>query len=294
MNIHELLDRASSLRIAVLGDKIIDRYIDGVMERISPEAPVPILRITGTRENPGGAGNVVENLLGLGCEVSFFHGKHIPIKTRIMSGGHHIIRLDEEEEPCWMQWDDIDIGLGYGIEMRKFNCVVLSDYGKGCISKDVAKNVIELCLRSGIPVVVDSKCNFSSFEGATVVKCNYKEWYAQDMPFPESPWGWMKDNSVDNLVVTNGSDGMQYYGYQDRDEVLGNLPAHPIHITDTCGAGDTVTAVLGMMIALGEPISDACELANIAGSEVCRHPGVKPIDKELLIKRYTEIYGSKI
>lgn len=286
MNIQDILNRASSLRIAVVGDLILDRYIDGVMERISPEAPVPVLRLTGTRENPGGAGNVVENLKGLGCEVSFFRGVHVPIKTRVMSGTHHIIRIDEEEQPEWMQWDDIDIGLGYGIEHQKFNAVVISDYGKGTVSKEVAQTVIELCLRFGIPVVVDSKRDISIFEGATVFKCNHKEWYAQDMPFPESPWGSMMDNSISNLVITNGSHGMQYYGYEHSSEVVGNLPAHPVSICDTCGAGDTVTSVLGIMTALGEPIYDACELANQAAAFVCTQPGVYAIRKEDLIKHH--------
>jgi rfaE bifunctional protein kinase chain/domain len=289
MNITDIITRASSLKIAVLGDLIHDRYIDGVVERISPEAPVQVLRITGVRENPGGAGNVVENLRGLGCQVSFFHQPNPPIKTRIMSGSHHILRMDEEDTPDWQSWDQIDIGLGYGIENQKFNCVVISDYGKGCVSKDVAQSVIELCLRFEIPVVVDSKQSFELFEGANVFKCNHKEWHAQDIPFPEIGFDLMEENSVDNVIVTNGQHGMQYWGHYAGAEISGQVPGHQIAICDTCGAGDTVTAVLAVMTALGEPISDACELANFAGAEVCKHPGVYAIKKQDL-----QSYGSKI
>ncbi len=276
MNINDILSRAYTLKIAVFGDLIHDRYIDGVVDRISPEAPVQILRITGVRENPGGAGNVVENLKGLGCQVSFFHQPDPPIKTRIMSGSHHILRMDEEDAPTWMKWDDVDWGLTHGISTQKYNCLVISDYGKGCISDDVAEKVIELCNQYEIPVVVDSKYNLDKFENATVLKCNLNEW---------NPDEYMKSNMVDNLVITRGANGMRYWGTYGGCELRGNIEARKVDVYDTCGAGDTVTAVLAVMTALGEPISDACELANIAAAEVCKHPGVYAIKKQDL-ERY--------
>lgn len=288
MNIQDILNRAFSLRIAVIGDLILDRYIDGVMERISPEAPVPVLRLTGTRENPGGAGNVVENLKGLGCEVSFFRGVHVPIKTRVMSGTHHIIRIDEEEQPEWMRWDDIDIGLGYGIEHQKFNCVVISDYNKGTISADVAKNVIELCRQHEIPIVVDTKHQQHIFQGASVLKCNRHEWDAytkKQVKFLDTKF-FMAFNDIDNLVITDGGRGMQYHGVWGGNELHGNILGLPVSISDSCGAGDTVTAVLAIMEALGEAMDDACELANQAAAYVCTQPGVYAIKKEDLIKHH--------
>lgn len=281
MNIEELLSRADQLRIAVIGDYIQDKYINGTVDRISPEAPVVIVKQKEIITNPGGAANVVANLQGLGCQVSFFYNaKHIPVKTRVMSGSHHIVRIDEELEPEWMRWDDVDIGLDYGILHQKFNCVVISDYGKGMISEEVAKEVIERCCMQGIPVVVDSKYNLDKFEDATVLKCNLNEW---------NPEEYLKSNIVDNLVITLGAKGMRYWGSYGGCELRGNMPGYEVDIYDTCGAGDTVTAVLAVMTALGEPIDKSCELANIAGSEVCRHPGVFPITKELLIKRYNEV-----
>lgn len=291
INLTEILERAGNLRIAVVGDMIHDRYIDGVIDRISPEAPVPILRITGTRENPGGAGNVVENLKGLGCQVSFFYDdKNVILKTRVMSGTHHILRMDDEDEPKLMHWDDIDINLGYGIQHKKFDCVIMSDYGKGMLNREVTSNIIRLCNDNDIPTVVDTKYQHGIFFSATLIKSNKKEWDAmiKKRATREEEWQWMKLGDISNLVITHGDHGMQYWGFDGNFELSGNVPGHQITICDTCGAGDTVTAVLGMMLALKAPIDQACELANIAASEVCRHPGVYAIKRSDLLHRLTE------
>lgn len=295
MNLTEILERAGKLRIAVVGDLIQDRYIDGVIERISPEAPVPILKITGTRENWGGAGNVVRNLEGLGCQVSFFYDdKNVIIKTRVMSGTHHILRMDDEEStPRLVHWDDIDINLGYGLEHGKFDCVVISDYGKGMINRSVTSELIRLCNHYNVPVIADSKHQKNLMHFATLVKCNLSEWkkFREDRSNKiDSPWAYLNAWDVQNLVVTNGDHGMQYFGLDDGGdlELSGNIPGEKIAICDACGAGDTVTAVLAMMVAIGEPIDKACELANTAASEVCRHPGVYAIKQSDLLNRSTE------
>lgn len=295
MNVTEILTRASDLRIAVIGDLILDRYVFGEVSRISPEAPVPVLRITSTKENPGGAGNVVENLRGLGCEVSFFHQPSPPIKTRIMSGSHHMLRMDDEDQPEWMKWDDVDLGLAYGIDHKKYDCVIISDYGKGAVSRDITSRLIRKCNEKEIPIVVDTKNQINIMYSATTIKCNRKEWLA----YVEGRTGlrfddpWQLHNAgrdVKNLVITNGDRGMQYWGKDGGLELSGNIAGLATDICDPCGAGDTVTAVLGVMEALGYGISDACTLANIAASEVCRHPGVIAISKELLIKRFNEVH----
>lgn len=293
MNLTKILERAGKLRIAVVGDLIHDRYIDGIVERISPEAPVPVLKITGTRENPGGAGNVVENLKSLGIYTSFFYDRdNTIIKTRVMSGTHHILRMDDEEStPKLVHWDDIDMNLGYGIQHKKFDCVIMSDYGKGMLNRGVASTIIRLCNENNIPTVVDTKYQQNIFFSATVLKCNKREWdhFRENRARSESEWEFMKAADLTNLVITNGDHGMQYRGFDDDLELSGNVAGYKINICDTCGAGDTVTAILGMMAALGEPIGDACTLANIAASEVCRHPGVFSITKRDLNKRYTEV-----
>lgn len=287
MNIEQILNKASSLRIAVVGDRIIDRYVFGDVTRISPEAPVQILKITGTKENPGGAGNVVENLKGLGCQVDFYYDdKNCIIKTRVMSGNHHLLRMDDEDEPRWIKYDDLGWELDYNISRGKYNCVVISDYGKGTISRDVTSRLIRLCNQTDTPIVVDTKHQFNLMHHATIVKCNFREWNSQNMPFPESPYNWMEEHDVQHLVVTNGSRGMMHYTLKDGHDTTGEIPGVPVAICDACGAGDTVTAVLAM--CLGGKVMDlkeACELANIAAAEVCKHPGVYAIQKDDLLKQ---------
>lgn len=284
MNIPDLLEKFSTLKIAVVGDALLDQYIIGSVNRISPEAPIPILEVEEKRTNPGGAANVVENLKGLGCQVSFFYNeKHVPEKIRVMAGSHHLLRIDNEKPPQWQRWDDIDIGLGYGIHHEKFNAVILSDYKKGMVSKEIADKVIELCGMKGIPVVVDSKRDLSLFEGATLVKCNHKEWSTYNKHGIPS-FGWLDECCIKNAVITKGARGMQYCGYHGGLELSGNIPGIETQLVDSCGCGDTVISILACMIAIGEPVDAACELANIAAAEVCTRPGVYAIQKQDLLK----------
>lgn len=289
MEIQKIIDQSSKIRIAVVGDFITDRYIFGEVTRISPEAPVPVLKVTDVRANPGGAGNVVENLSGLGCQVSsFYNDKNIPVKTRVMSGNHHLLRMDEESGPQWMDPDDLDIGLFYGIDNNKFSCVILSDYGKGTVSKKVANKVIKLCTIKNIPVVVDTKSQHDIFFGASIIKSNLGEWHsflAHHGKFHNASH-FIQLMNVENMVITEGANGIWYH---DQDYNITNIPGIETDICDPCGAGDTVTAILGMMIAMKYTIHQACELANIAASEVCRHAGVYAIQKADLIRRFNEI-----
>lgn len=293
MNLPQILERASKLRIAVVGDLIIDKYIDGTIERISPEAPVSILLQKGTRQNPGGAGNVADNLKGLGVQVSEFYGNHVPVKTRVMAGNHHLIRIDEEEsEPYQMRYDDYNIGLDYGIHHNKYDCVVISDYGKGAITSNVTATLIKKCNDYNIPVIVDSKKDFYRFKGSTVLKCNTNEWKEEKRKMPSMVEGHdlIESLSLEHFIITAGEMGLSlFYKYGGE-----GISGYPVNICDACGAGDTSIAVIAIMSAMKLSMLEACELANIAASEVCRWPGVKPITKELLIKRYNEVYGSKI
>lgn len=285
MNIHDILSKASKLRIAVVGDFITDRYIQGTVDRISPEAPVQVLKVKSTRANPGGAGNVAENLRGLGVAVSLFYDeKNVPTKTRIMCGPHHLLRLDEESDPQWMDFENIDIGLDYGILHGKFDCVIISDYRKGMISENVAREVIGRCVNRGIPVVVDTKDHLEQFAEATVVKCNHKEWLAYSESVTGQSVGHLMLNwGISNIVVTRGQHGIDYW---ESEGQFGTIPGIPVDYCDACGAGDTVIGVIGMMIAMGYSVQEACELANIAAAYVCTKPGVYAIQKDDLIKRF--------
>lgn len=286
MDIHKILEQASKLHIAVVGDFINDKYVFGDVDRISPEAPVIVVKVTGRKSNWGGAGNVVKNLEGLGVKVNFFFEKaRSTTKTRVMSGNHHLLRIDDEdvfdgetfEMTTWLN------ELEGGISARTYDCVVISDYHKGVVTHELAQRIIKACNEANVPVVVDAKKEFEKFKGATVLKCNQKEYIELLKTAPRLPdTRWL---GVEYHAVTCGEHGISIYYDNDGE----GFDGHKIDAVDVCGAGDTVTALLAISITGIGGIIKGCELANIAASEVCMHSGVYAITKEDLIRRFNEV-----
>jgi rfaE bifunctional protein kinase chain/domain len=289
--IQKLIERAPSLKIAVIGDFIEDRYIIGEVNRISPEAPVPVVNVTSHKTTPGGAGNVFMNLMGLKVDaylytsmggtawdppfedryrngVPYRHSPRHSIKTRIMSGNHHIVRFDQDfilDDITYqqMQWrEDFELNLG------EWDCVVISDYSKGLISYYMAESVIDLCKQRGIPVVVDAKKDYDKFFNASIVKGNKNEFEAMKYTIPE----FLNKFDVDAFVVTRGENGMMLVA-NDSYGVAG----HKVPIVDVCGAGDTVTAILAVGEAMRADRKEVISLANRCAAEVCKYPGVYAI-----------------
>jgi D-beta-D-heptose 7-phosphate kinase/D-beta-D-heptose 1-phosphate adenosyltransferase len=301
MNLPDILTRAADLKIAVIGDFIEDVYVLGSVNRISPEAPVPVVNQQMMFSKPGGAGNVYMNLCNLGVKTALFCNTHDDftltsiahhangvvhkninrhaVKTRVMDGSHHLLRIDDELDvqaiewlpfTAYSWWKELEANMG------QYNGIVLSDYSKGVLSDSLINAIMELAPKYNIPVVVDAKRNYERFKGATIVKCNQKEYDAMiNWDVNTSKW----------LLVTDGESGIRSYS----DKRMEIYQGHKVNIVDVCGAGDTVTAVIAMMTALNEDVQDGCGLANIAASEVCRHPGVHAISKEELINRWKEV-----
>ena len=198
------IERFSTVRVLVVGDVLLDRFQYGKVERISPEAPVPVFRPFRTVEMPGGAGNTAVNLSSLGCKihligrtgidkmsnrllnifekqkikVDFFHQEDCctAVKTRLIAGNNHVLRIDEE------QVVDLDrklyrcVGDTILKDLPGSDVVVLSDYGKGFLTPDLTELLISACRKWGMPVIVDPKGqNYSKYAGATLVKPNLKE-----------------------------------------------------------------------------------------------------------------------
>lgn len=297
MSIHDFLETAQKVRIAVVGDYIEDRYIKGSVERISPEAPVPVIVVKERTQQHGGAGNVAMNIASLGAQVHLFCNHSSPvdlllalegtgvtayinsqvhsIKTRVMSNDHHIVRIDDEysgneviEQPFLnMSWA---LELRDMLANRTIDVVVLSDYHKGVISKNVAEYIIELCVDVDIPVIVDAKKDFAKFWNATIIKCNNKE-------APEDIDAMHIETGVDYIVVTHGANGIKAYSDKPECHINGFSIPNP----DVCGAGDIVTSVLAIsQRASNYTIEDACTAANHAAAISCKHPGVYIIKKE--------------
>jgi rfaE bifunctional protein kinase chain/domain len=292
--IQKLIEKTPSLKIAVIGDFIEDRYIIGEVSRISPEAPVPLMSVSDFKYNPGGAGNVFMNLMELGVDTLLYTGSAIITlntehggryrlhgpgntyckKTRVMTkDGHHLVRYDDDYIMPNVLYSELNWRDDFEKHIRDFDCVVMADYHKGLISEDVADSITKICADHGIPVVVDAKKEFSKFFGATIVKCNEKEREA----FTDDIEAFINKFEIDNFVVTYGSDGIGLY-----NECAYRVPGHKVPIVDVCGAGDTVTAILAVGEAMRADRKEVISLANRCAAEVCKYPGVTPISIEHL------------
>jgi rfaE bifunctional protein kinase chain/domain len=300
--LENIINNASKLKIAVIGDYIEDRYIIGDVDRISPEAPVPVVKVTSQRYSPGGAGNVFMNLKGIGVDAAIFCNmaevhNDLPhsfnwfcqwtnhcVKTRVMSGNHHLIRFDHEVVTVDRDWSAVSWAKTFEILLPTLDCVVISDYSKGVISEDVAETIICRCKKYNVPVVVDAKRGFSKYVDATILKCNGKEWASS--PYRDSKEFVIQAN-IQTLIITHGGNGME----MQRSNLWNSWPAIKVPIADTCGAGDTVTAILGVCEALRKKelmdditMDDLIRTTNRLAAEVCKHPGVYAIQRDDLIK----------
>lgn len=290
MIFNELLERAPKLKIAVIGDYIDDCYIFGDVVKISPEAPVPVLSPTKRLQKPGGAGNVVRNLLNIGVDtylfttgdkhrhvlprdVVFLHPGEFPKKTRIMSDHHHILRMDEEsDQSC--SYDEVLWRQDFESILPSLDAIVFSDYHKGVIHETIANTVITMATEKGIPVIVDAKKDYGKYRYSSIIKCNQKE---ADVFLPSH---LRRELLVNYFVVTCGERGISWYdseGFNGVDGIESN-------IIDVCGAGDTVTAILAVCYAAGFNIHTSIVLANKAAAETCKYVGVYAITKEDLLK----------
>ena len=317
------LDRAPQMRVMVVGDLMVDQYLFGRVERISPEAPVPVVRSTGRERRPGGAANVALNLRALGCSVTLAglvgedeHGQHLTqqlhdsgiesdavaavqdrpttVKTRVMSGGQHLLRVDEEVDR------DVDVEGGQrlltavqqALMARPHHAILLEDYDKGALSEAVIDGILDLARSQGIPVSVDPKFrHFDRYKGVDLFKPNLKElkeglglqWESGDARAREQGIQHGLD-ALETLLfpkailLTLSELGVRIR-HQGRDA---HHPAHPREILDVSGAGDTVIAVATLLLAAGVPAPDLAAVSNLAGGLVCETPGVVPIDPEAL------------
>lgn len=304
-------------RILVVGDIMLDRYILGDVNRISPEAPVPVLAVKERKNILGGAANVAANLAGLGCDV-FLWGvagednnadvlscllreRHIQnrvvttslrptsTKTRITAGNHQIVRYDEEI--TGLLPTDIEKNLFYSLseEIEMSHAVILSDYAKGVLQGELCLRIINKCASKGIPVFVDPKGHdWDRYRGATCVTPNETELaLISDNPrknglsIATNARNALARFSFRQLLVTLGANGMALF-LENEEEYL--IPASRVReIFDVSGAGDTVVAVLAASIAAGATWKDAAKLANQAAGIVVTRAGTSPINIEDMV-----------
>jgi len=279
----------------VLGDVMLDRYWQGPTGRISPEAPVPVVRIEDEQTRPGGAGNVALNLAALsasarlmGCvgddeaaallrgaldEFEIRHqlvdwGRPTITKLRVISRHQQLIRLDFEQDPPGSAPEDLR--EGFEAALSDADVVVLSDYAKGALRDCPA--LIRAARAAGLPVLVDPKGqDFSRYRGATLLTPNLSEFEAVAGPCPDEETlvsraeTLARELDLSGLLVTRSEKGMSLI--RPGQPPL-HLPARAREVFDVTGAGDTVIAVLAAMLGAGETLDDAARLANLAAGLV--------------------------
>ncbi len=294
----------SRTRVIVVGDVMLDRYLFGSTGRISPEAPVPVVHVNQTENRPGGAANVAVNLASLGvatrllgtvgrdaaadtlqavlhqcdvaCDFSRAEDRPTITKTRVQSRGQQLIRLDEENAAV-MHGEEIVAALSQSLNGA--GAVVLSDYGKGTLSK--VGDLISQCREAAIPVLVDPKGkDFGKYRGASIITPNQAEFEAvagsceTDDELVSRGRQMIGELDIAALLITRSEKGMLLL--ESGAEPL-FLSTQAREVYDVTGAGDTVIATLAGALASGEDLESAAALANVAAGLVVRKIGVASV-----------------
>lgn len=298
-------------RILVVGDLLLDVYTCGDVDRISPEAPVPVMRVTSRRSLPGGAGNVALNLMALGNRVHLisrigeqdFAGSFIlsrleqnnpvsfssegvvrqagfstPEKNRLISQSQQLMRLDDEKIT------DLDDRLLIPIRAHlqtlnnQIDIIAISDYGKGLVTQGLMQEIARFAKRNEIPIIVDPKCeDFSRYHEATLIKPNLIEaCRAAGLP-PSSPISavaqtiFKKTPSLSHLLITRAKEGVSLFTKEPFHHQ--HFPIDPQEVVDVTGAGDCVLSIVTFAIGCKLSLDRAARLANVAGALAIRRLG---------------------
>ena len=318
-----LLATASRCRIAVIGDAMLDVYLRGDVERISPEAPVPVVRIRERRHALGGAGNVAQNVRAVGarCDLVAGVGRDIggqqlramlaaidaelealvtvdrptTTKTRIVARSQQVVRVDEEEDAD-LDGEEVErLLVAVRGAVAVADAVVLEDYNKGVLVPRVIEAAMHAARDKGIPVVVDPKYrNFFHYRGATVFKPNRRELEsalgaAVDLEHPEALPATFARLGVAHLLLTLGERGMALISAGGQ---IKRVPTVAREVYDVVGAGDTVTAYLALMLAAGGSATEAAIIANFAAGVEVGKLGAATVSPDEVIEAYDTFIAS--
>ena len=304
----------SDLHIMVIGDVMIDRYISGEIRRISPEAPVPVVDMYGMEDRLGGAANVALNLNALdskvtilsitgveeegnrlaalleenpriSCQFMQIAGRKTTVKTRVMAGNQHVLRIDiEDTADISPDQEDSFLNIFYNtIRNSDIKGVILQDYNKGLLTPKVIKGILNYCNEQKILTFVDPKeRNFFAFDSCTLFKPNKKEilkaFQLQSEDFDHLDTLLRSKIRHNITFITLGSSGI----YANDGVSSKVYPTLPRTIADVCGAGDTVISVIALCHLKGMDLDDMAMVANIAGGQVCEYPGVVSVNIDQL------------
>ncbi len=311
-----LVGRFSGRRVLVLGDLMLDHYLWGRCERISPEAPVPVVEVERESSSLGGAGNVAANLVALGARpvlvgvigrdpraqqlLEAFARRGIDtrslvrdatrpttIKTRILAQHQQVVRADWESR-AELAGEALEALLEVlAHEVPGCEGLVVSDYGKGVVTRAVLERAIGLAKAARVPISVDPKeSHLDAYRGVSIVTPNQHEagWVmgrrvTDEASLMEVGWGLQKRLDTDCALVTRGADGMSLF---ERGGRYTHLPTVAREVFDVTGAGDTVVSVVALALAAGADYREACFLANHAAGQVIREVGTATCSPEQL------------
>jgi len=322
----KIIDRFPKTRVLVVGDVMMDHYIWGSVSRISPEAPVPVVNVTRETVLLGAAANVVNNIRALGGEAGIcgvigrddagkqlqhlLHAREIPtdglivdpgrtttIKTRVIAHHQQVVRFDREtrdgisRETHRRIFDHVAERAGSGLD-----AIVISDYCKGVVTKDLVRDIVRLARKRGIIVSVDPKVShFGIYSGVTVLTPNTKEAslgakieIEDDASLRRAGKGLLARLACDAVLITRGEHGMSLFEKGGR---ITHIPTVASEVFDVTGAGDTVISALTLAMAAGAKIADAAKIANYAAGIVVGVVGTATVSPLQLKQRITEQRG---
>lgn len=315
-----ILEKFKGSKVVVIGDVMLDKYLTGKIERISPEAPVPIVSLMSRDERLGGAANVTLSIKALEAEPVLFSivghdengdkikqllenenissryiqtskSRKTTVKSRILASNQQILRVDEEDTHELLSEEEENLieAISSFIQTENVAIVVFQDYNKGLLTQRIISDVIELANQLNIPSVVDpKKDNFWAYKGITCFKPNLKEIRDAlniDIKISKDDLDSVHQNLNKRLhnqvsLITLSEHGI-YYGSDELGEIF---PTKSRKIADVCGAGDAVLAIISLCLAHQVKPFNMCKLANISGGQVCESVGVVPLEKIALCR----------
>jgi D-glycero-beta-D-manno-heptose-7-phosphate kinase len=314
--IDDIFKRFESLKVLIIGDAMVDAYMWGKIERISPEAPIPIVTVTNRENRLGGAANVSLNIQALGATPILFSvigddsrgkdflklfkkkklssegifidpGRKTTVKNRVISNGQHIARIDEETVDYIPESLENQIfqSIKKTLDEQKIDVVIFVDYDKGVITPDLISNISQLAKEKGILLAVDpKKRNFKYYKEADLFKPNFGE-FRDGTKFPGKKSDLDEILKVAKEYKVRKKFKLIFVTLSELGVLISNgveksyYPANIRYIADVSGAGDTVIGVASLCLAAGLGPDLIANLSNIAGGLVCEKVGVVPIDK---------------
>lgn len=310
------LSRFRRVRLLVVGDLMLDHYIWGKVNRISPEAPVPVVNVTSESLLLGGAANVANNVLSLGGRVElcgvigpddagrkFLHalsqaglgadgivvekGRQTTKKTRIIAHSQQVVRFDREQREKISKESQQRLSDFIQDRIKSVDGIIVSDYAKGVIASNLMQGLMTLTRRNGISVIVDPKVShFDLYQGSTVVTPNHLE--AAQASGIETDGGdglitagkmLLKRLGSEAVLITRGEHGMSLF---ERRGTVTHIPTMAKAVFDVTGAGDTVNSTLGLALAAGAQMREAAVLSNLAAGIVVGIVGTATVNREAL------------